>query len=80
MILNQSVTAVAPGSWAYLQRGQPNGPTKNPVMEVTADVKNTKTTEGIAEVIWWRKVKWRFAKHMMLTRYEHTRYGNFEGS
>ena len=37
-IPNQSVTAVAPGSWAYVRRGQPNE-------EVTVDVKNSQATE-----------------------------------
>ena len=34
----QSVSAVAPGSWAYVRRGQPNE-------EVTVDVKNAQATE-----------------------------------
>jgi hypothetical protein len=37
-IPNQSITAVAPGSWAYVRRGQPNE-------EVTVDVKNAQATE-----------------------------------
>ena len=39
---NQSVIAVAPGSWACVRRGQPN---EESDYESTADVKNAQTTE-----------------------------------
>jgi len=42
-IPNQSVTAVAPGSWVYVRRGQPN---EESDYTVTGDVKNSQATEG----------------------------------
>jgi len=39
---NLSATAVAPGSWTYVRRGQPN---EEPIVEVAVDVKEAQATE-----------------------------------
>jgi hypothetical protein len=62
LLTNLSIIAVAPGSWAYEQRGQPN--------EKSDWGSNCQCREGVqrrkrlTEVIWWRKVRWKFARHI----------------